>query len=72
MIEKLKQLYDEALNDREYVIVWYECEKYKADSIRDLIEQVVRRKEFRERVRKMKTYKDYLDCNSNYNKDNTL
>lgn len=62
MIEKLKQLYDEALSDNEYSIVWYEDERYVVESVEDLVEQVKRRQEFKERVSKMKTYKDYLGC----------
>ena len=62
MIEKLKQLYDEALNDREYVVVYHEAERYVVESIEDLVEQVKRRQEFKERVSKMKTYADYLGC----------
>lgn len=62
MIEALKQLYDEALSDREYSIVFYEGERYVVESVEDLVEQIKRRKEFRDRVSRMKTYADYAGC----------
>ena len=62
MNKELQRLYDEALSDNEYSIVWYEAERYVVESIEDLVEQVKRRQEFKERVSKMKTYADYVDC----------
>lgn len=72
MDKELQRLYDEALSDNEYSIVWHEAERYVVESVEDLVEQVKRRQEFKERVSKMKTYADYLGCNSKYKMSNTL
>lgn len=61
MNKELQRLYEEALNDREYVVVYHEAERYVVESIEDLVEQVKRRQEFKERVSKMKTYADYIN-----------